>query len=137
MRRTNRQPVECEAGCELLENTVLLFSWIRMIPVGSAIAAFAMIGVAGAQVRGVYPLGMSATNPGVTPEPGFTYSNQFLFYSRSELKDANGAVTATGQNSLIMPLQLLFCLCCLRFGLPKNSSFASLRSCSKNVVPLA
>jgi hypothetical protein len=104
MQRTKRQPVECEAGCELLENTVLLFSWIRMIPVGSAIAAFAMIGAAGAQVRGVYPLGMSATNPGVTPEAGFTYSNLFLFYSRSELKDANGAVTATGQNSVIMDM---------------------------------
>src|ERR1700720_4204889 len=104
MQRTNRQPVECEAGCELRENTVLIFSWIRMIPIGSAIAIFAMTGPGGAQVRGVYPLGMSATNPGVTPEAGFTYSNLFLFYSRSELKDANGAVTATGQNSVIMDM---------------------------------
>jgi hypothetical protein len=47
---------------------------------------------------------MSATNPGVTPEAGFTYSNQFLFYSRSELKGANGEVTSTGQNSVIMDM---------------------------------
>ena len=50
------------------------------------------------------PPGMTATNSGVTPEAGFTYSNLFLFYSRSELKDANGAVTATGQNSVIMDM---------------------------------
>jgi hypothetical protein len=104
MQRANRQPAGCEAGCELQENTVLIFSWIRVIPVGSAIAVFAMIGPGRAQVRGVYPLGMSATNSGVTPEVGFTYSNLFLFYSRSELKDANGAVIATGQNSVIMDM---------------------------------
>jgi hypothetical protein len=39
-----------------------------------------------AQVRGVYPLGMSATNSGVTPEPGFTYANMFLFYARNEVR---------------------------------------------------
>jgi hypothetical protein len=57
-----------------------------------------------AQVRGVYPLGMTATNSGVTPEAGFTYTNQFLFYSRSELKDSTGQVTATGKNSVIMDM---------------------------------
>jgi hypothetical protein len=57
-----------------------------------------------AQVRGVYPLGMTATNSGVTPAAGFTYTNQFLFYSRSELKDSTGQVTATGQNSVIMDM---------------------------------
>src|SRR3984957_10448026 len=75
-----------------------------MIPVGLLITVFVMIRSGGAQVRGVYPLGMSATNSGVTPEAGFTYSNLFLFYSRSELKDANGTVTATGQNSVIMDM---------------------------------
>jgi len=39
-----------------------------------------------AQVRGVYPLGMTATNSGVTSEPGFSYVNQFLIYTRDELK---------------------------------------------------
>lgn len=57
-----------------------------------------------AQVRGVYPLGMSATNSGVTPESGFTYSNAFLFYSRDQLKNANGEVVSTGLNSVLMDM---------------------------------
>jgi hypothetical protein len=57
-----------------------------------------------AQVRGVYPLGMSATNSGVTPESGFTYSNQLLIYSRSQLKGPDGEVLATGNNSVIMDM---------------------------------
>ena len=57
-----------------------------------------------AQVRGVYPVGMNATNSGVTPEAGITYSNLFIFFSRDEEKDANGNVTATGQNSILMDL---------------------------------
>jgi hypothetical protein len=57
-----------------------------------------------AQVRGVYPLGMSATNSGVTPESGFSYSNMFLFYSRNRLKDPNGKVIATGYNSVAMDM---------------------------------
>ena len=39
-----------------------------------------------AQVRGVYPVGMNATNSGVTPEAGITYSNLFIFFSRDEEK---------------------------------------------------
>ena len=60
-----------------------------------------------AQVRGVYPLGMSATNSGVTPEPGISYVNQFLFYSRDEAKGPNGEVLATGQNSVMMDMNSL------------------------------
>jgi hypothetical protein len=64
--------------------------------------------LAGAQSRGVYPLGMSATNSGVTPEPGFTYSNQLLFYSRDEVKDENGAtMPITGSNSVLMDMNSL------------------------------
>ena len=47
-----------------------------------ALAVCELISSASAQVRGVYPLGMTATNSGVTPQAGFTYTNQFLFYSR-------------------------------------------------------
>jgi hypothetical protein len=43
-----------------------------------------LTGQARAQNRGVYPLGMSATNSGVTPQPGFTYVNQLLIYSRDK-----------------------------------------------------
>ena len=56
------------------------------------------------QVRGVYPLGMSATNSGVTPSPGFTYVNQLLVYSRSEFRGPHGEVQATGNQSVVMDL---------------------------------
>ena len=58
-----------------------------------------------AQSRGVYPLGMSAVNSGVTAEPGFTYSNQLLFYSRDTAKDDNGeTLPVTGHNGVLMDL---------------------------------
>lgn len=82
--------------------TTLTPGWI--IPVGLVMAVSALVSPAQAQVRGVYPLGMSATNSGVTPEPGLTYSNLFLFYSRDQLKGPNGEILATGQNSLMMDM---------------------------------
>jgi hypothetical protein len=58
-----------------------------------------------AQSRGVYPLGMSATNAGNTPGPGVTYTNQLLFYSRDESKDQNGhTLPVTGNNSVLMDM---------------------------------
>ena len=58
-----------------------------------------------AQSRGVYPLGMSSTNSGVTPAPGFTYSNQLLFYYRNESKDEHGATKpVTGSNAVLMDM---------------------------------
>lgn len=57
-----------------------------------------------AQVRGVYPVGMSATNSGVTPEAGFAYSNLFILFSRDEEKGAHGEILATGQNSIMMDM---------------------------------
>jgi hypothetical protein len=56
------------------------------------------------QVRGVYPLGMSATNSGVTPSPGFTYVNQLLIYSRNEFRGPHGEVLATGLQSVVMDM---------------------------------
>src|SRR4051812_13514231 len=77
----------------------------RALSTGLAIAGVLVSsGVVQGQVRGVYPLGMSALNGGVTPEPGFTYSNLFLFYSRDEFKDLRGAVVATGENSVMMDM---------------------------------
>src|SRR5689334_10312707 len=61
-------------------------------------------GQAQAQVRGVYPLGMSATNSGVTPDSGFTYANLLAIYSRDKLKGPHGELLATGNNSVIMDL---------------------------------
>jgi hypothetical protein len=61
-----------------------------------------------AQNRGVYPLGMSATNSGVTPGPGFTYVNQLLFYSRDQVKDdAGDTLPVTGENYVLMDMNTL------------------------------
>jgi hypothetical protein len=61
-----------------------------------------------AQNRGVYPLGMSATNSGVTPEAGFTYVNQLLFYSRDHAKDdAGNTLTVRGENYVLMDMNTL------------------------------
>ncbi len=57
-----------------------------------------------AQVRGVYPLGMTATNSGVTPGSGFTYSNQLLIYSRNQFRGPEGEILATGNQSVVMDM---------------------------------
>ena len=57
-----------------------------------------------AQIRGVYPLGMSATNSGVTADSGFTYSNSFLSYLRDELRGPDGEVLAIGRHSVLMDM---------------------------------
>ena len=63
---------------------------------------------ADAQNRGVYPLGMSATNSGVTPQPGFTYVNQLLFYTRDHAKDDAGmTLPITGENYVLMDMNTL------------------------------
>jgi hypothetical protein len=57
------------------------------------------------QSRGVYPLGMTAVGSGVTPEPGFTYANQLLFYSRDESKADDGStLPVSGRNAVIMDM---------------------------------
>ena len=57
-----------------------------------------------AQIRGVYPTGMNATNAGVTPDSGFTYSNLFIFNARDESKGSTGEVVATGSNAVMIDL---------------------------------
>lgn len=81
-----------------------------------------------AQSRGVYPLGMSATNSGVTPDPGFSYSNQLLFYSRDEVKDQNGnTLPIAGNNSVLMDLNSLIWVSTKElFGGARYSAFATL-----------
>lgn len=56
------------------------------------------------QVRGVYPVGMSATNSGVTPRAGFTYSNLLAIYSRDQFRGPKGEILATGKQSVTMDL---------------------------------
>jgi hypothetical protein len=72
----------------------------RWIP----IALFLLPEAAFAQVRGVYPPGMSTINSGVTAAPGFSYSNLFLFYARDELKGPEGEVLNTGLNTVLMDM---------------------------------
>ena len=57
-----------------------------------------------AQNRGVYPLGLSAINSGVSAAPGFTYNNSFLFYARDEQVGGNGEVLATGQQAVLLDM---------------------------------
>lgn len=80
--------------------TLRLFVYVGLVAVCTFVASTAIQ----AQVRGVYPVGMNATNSGVTPEAGITYSNLFVFFSRDEEKGPNGEVLATGQNSILMDL---------------------------------
>ena len=61
-----------------------------------------------AQNRGVYPLGMSALNSGITPASGFTYTNQLLFYARDQAKDDEGkTLPVTGLNTVVMDMNTL------------------------------
>src|ERR1700749_1837949 len=83
--------------------TVRMADWFRILILVAISAQLAC-----AQSRGVYPLGMSSTNSGVTPEPGFTYSNQLLFYARDESKDNDGStLPVTGSNSVLMDMNSL------------------------------
>ncbi len=60
------------------------------------------------QNRGVYPLGMSAINSGVLPDSAFTYSNQFLLYTRDEAKDNEGkTLPVTGNHSVILDMNTI------------------------------
>ncbi len=63
-----------------------------------------MANYAHAQNRGVYPLGLSAINSGVSAAPGLTYSNAFLFYSRDEQVGGDGQTVATGQQSVLLDM---------------------------------
>jgi len=47
---------------------------------------------------------MSAINSGVTADPGFSYSNQLLYYSRSTSRDDDGNEIASGYNGVLMDL---------------------------------
>jgi hypothetical protein len=78
--------------------------WLILVAVCGLVAALRVQ----AQNRGVYPLGMSATNSGVSPGPGFTYINQLLFYSRDHAKDDDGnTVSVRGENYVLMDMNTL------------------------------
>ena len=83
-----------------------------------------------AQVRGVYPVGMSATNSGVTPEAGISYSNLFVFFSRDEEKGPHGEILATGQNSIMMDMNSFVWVSKKEIELPGRSSIIGIRYAS-------
>ena len=84
----------------------LILHYSKMIMVAAGVC---LVGTsAQAQNRGVYPLGMSAVNSGVTPPPGFTYANQLLYYSRDKAKDNEGnTLPVSGKNYLLLDLNTL------------------------------
>ena len=77
---------------------------VRLIVILLAFCCFILVSQTRAQNRGVYPLGMSATNSGVTPAPGVTYVNQLLIYTRNKSKGPDGQVLATGNNAVVMDM---------------------------------
>ncbi len=80
-----------------------------------------------AQNRGVYPLGMSAINSGVMPESTFTYSNQFLLYTRDEAKDNEGrTLPITGSNFVILDMNTITWVSEWKILGARYSAFASL-----------
>lgn len=71
----------------------------------ACVCALAAPAAAYGQSRGVYPLGMTATGSGQTPDPGFTYANQLLFYSRDESKADDGStIPVSGRNVVVMDM---------------------------------
>ena len=94
----------------------------------AAIAAVASLaaGLANAQNRGVYPLGMSSTASGLVSDPGLSYSNLFLFYSRDKAVGPDGEVMATGQNSVFMDMNTIAWISEKRLGSAKFSMAATL-----------
>jgi len=81
---------------------------LRWLVYIAAICILIAARTARAQNRGVYPLGMSATNSGVTPESGFSYTNQLLLYTRDEAKDDDGrTLPLTGRNTVVMDMNTL------------------------------
>jgi len=76
----------------------------RLVAVVSLTCA-ACAAPAEAQNRGVYPLGMTSIQSGVTPPSGVTYVNQLLFYSRDHARDDAGhALPVTGANDVLMDM---------------------------------
>jgi hypothetical protein len=72
--------------------------------IGMPLSMLIAVGQIQGQVRGVYPVGMSATNSGVTPRSGFSYSNLLAIYSRNKFKGTQGETLATGGQSVTMDL---------------------------------
>jgi hypothetical protein len=80
----------------------------RLVVAGALAAALsAPAREAAAQSRGVYPAGISATNAGVTPEPGVSFVVLPLYYERDRMTGASGETVATGLHSVLLDMNTL------------------------------
>jgi hypothetical protein len=98
----------------------------RGVAAAAAAAVWLCASSASAQNRGVYPLGMSATGSGIVADPGLSYSNMFLYYSRDKAVGPDGEVTATGQSSVLMDMNTIAWVSEKRLGNTKFSMAATL-----------
>ena len=98
----------------------------RGVAVAAAAGVWLCASSASAQNRGVYPLGMSATGSGIVAEPGLSYSNMFLLYSRDKAVGTDGGLTATGQSSVLMDMNTIAWVSEKRLGNAKFSMAATL-----------
>lgn len=101
-------------------HTVERLRWILVA------ACIWLVGInAHAQNRGVYPLGLSAINSGVSAAPGLTYNNSFLFYARDEQRGGNGEVLATGQQAVLLDMNTLLWASSQQIATLGNARFSS------------
>jgi hypothetical protein len=80
---------------------------LRVAIIGLIAALCAFASPVQGQVRGVYPLGMSATNSGVTPESGLTYANALLYYERDRMTGPDGETVESGRNSVLLDMNTI------------------------------
>ena len=81
---------------------------------------------------------MSATNSGVTPQAGFTYVNQLLFYSRDHAKDAAGdTLPVIGENYVLLDMNTLAWVTKKKFLGGANFSAVATLTFAKNVSVLS
>ena len=88
-------------------------------------------------LRGVYTPGFSATNSGVLPEPGLTYSNTFLDYSFNQLRCANCGELASQFDASVLVDANLFMWVSKKKILGGNYGAAALLSVTNSSLSLA
>jgi hypothetical protein len=91
----------------------------------AAVFLWLVASFAHAQNRGVYPLGLSAFNSGVSAAPGLTYSNSFLFYARDEQVGGNGEVLATGQQAVLLDMNTILWASSQQIAMLGDARFSS------------
>jgi hypothetical protein len=114
--------------------------------IGAIAIALLFLGAAGSclaqapvvpPLRGVYTPGFSATNSGVLPEPGFTYSNTFMDYSFNEIRCAACGDLASQVNTSVLIDSNLFMWVSKKKILGANFGLAALLSVTNSSISLA